>query len=473
MPVFKEHGEFAACRLRDGATISLVARHLIEEKILQDARRMSHPKAEALAIDECVRSIECGLTILLSPNQPTQAGPTVTLTRTDEIETAARRALDEYFETGMPRRSDTRTPICDWRSKPESETTMVKKLAALLAIEQPVQCTPAWYDMRNNLMTASSAWKAIGTPGSARALLREKVDAARTAPEPQRGSQSGFALENTPLQWGKKFEPLSVMYYEAKHNTRVQEYGCLVHPAYPFLGASPDGINFGDDSSNPLLGRMLEIKNVVSRVITGVPKEDYWIQMQLQMEVCDLDECDFLETQFVEHTDYDSYVAAREAYAATPSVEDDVSLRFGAMAVFAELGRAELQYEYGPIGMSVDEAEGWLDEVRTRNESKGYVWYKNLYWELVTASCVLVRRNRRWFESVIGDFDQFWKRVLYYREREDEWLEWKRLNAPASRVRLSSADGKGQDEPSAGCILLEPHGTKNTETTEQGALKLV
>ena len=34
--------------------------------------------------------------------------------------------------------------------------------------------------------------------------------------------------------------------------------------------------------------------------LDGIPKKEYWIQMQLQMEVCDLDECDFLETRFIE-----------------------------------------------------------------------------------------------------------------------------------------------------------------------------
>ena len=45
---------------------------------------------------------------------------------------------------------------------------------------------------------------------------------------------------------------------------------------------------------------MLEIKNIVNREINGIPKKEYWIQMQLQMEVCDLGECDFLETRFKE-----------------------------------------------------------------------------------------------------------------------------------------------------------------------------
>jgi hypothetical protein len=47
---------------------------------------------------------------------------------------------------------------------------------------------------------------------------------------------------------------------------------------------------------------MLEIKNVVSREITGIPKPEYYVQMQLQMEVCDLEECDFLETKLISHS---------------------------------------------------------------------------------------------------------------------------------------------------------------------------
>ena len=80
------------------------------------------------------------------------------------------------------------------------------------------------------------------------------------------------------------------MYYEYINNTKVNEFGCIKHTKHDFLAASPDGIVC--DMSSNLYGRMLEIKNVVSRTITGA-KMEYWIQMQLQMEVCDLNECDF------------------------------------------------------------------------------------------------------------------------------------------------------------------------------------
>ena len=44
---------------------------------------------------------------------------------------------------------------------------------------------------------------------------------------------------------------------------------------------------------------MLSARCLSERIITGIPKKEYWTQMQLQMEVCDLDKCDFLETKFI------------------------------------------------------------------------------------------------------------------------------------------------------------------------------
>ena len=52
---------------------------------------------------------------------------------------------------------------------------------------------------------------------------------------------------------------------------------------------------------------MLEIKNIVNREITGIPLKAYWVQMQMQMEVCELDKCDFLETRFLEYEDKESF----------------------------------------------------------------------------------------------------------------------------------------------------------------------
>ena len=87
--------------------------------------------------------------------------------------------------------------------------------------------------------------------------------------------------------------------YKKLYNTNITDFGCIKHSQYSCIGASPDGIN--TDITNPRLEECLEIKNIVNREINGIPKFEYWIQMQVQMETCDLNECDFLETKFVEY----------------------------------------------------------------------------------------------------------------------------------------------------------------------------
>ena len=82
-------------------------------------------------------------------------------------------------------------------------------------------------------------------------------------------------------------------------NTKIGEFGCIKHDKYNFIGASPDGINLPRKDES--FGRDAPRNCVVNRDITGIPKEDYWIQTHLQMETCDLEYCDFLETRINVH----------------------------------------------------------------------------------------------------------------------------------------------------------------------------
>ena len=105
---------------------------------------------------------------------------------------------------------------------------------------------------------------------------------------------------NAAIDWGVKYEEVAVQIYEYRNSVNVVEYGCIKHPNYDWLGASPDGIT--DD------GVMLEIKCPSSRAITGVIPSYYWCQVQGQLEVCELDRCDFLECK-LKNTWEEEYLA--------------------------------------------------------------------------------------------------------------------------------------------------------------------
>jgi putative phage-type endonuclease len=264
-------------------------------------------------------------------------------------------------------------------------------IAALESIPQPEQKSPEWYVFRHEHITASNAWKALSSQANKNQLIYEKC-------LPMNTEKFKPTLNENSLTWGHKYEPLSNIIYELKMNTKVKEFGCIEHPIYKFLAASPDGIVVGENN----YGRMLEIKNVVSRVIDGCPKKEYYVQMQLQMEVCNLDECDFVETKFIEYDGFQQFI------------EDD-TIDKGVISVFVKDNK--FIYEYMPFGSNID-IDKWTENMIEKykcDECHGE-WFKNIYWKLEVFSCVLVKRNKEWFNAAINYLDELWKIVCEERQ---------------------------------------------------------
>jgi len=213
----------------------------------------------------------------------------------EEIYDFVESCVDDYFEFGISKpRSYKNAAILDAPCVPDLE----KKIKGLQELEQPEQRSKEWYEFRYNLISASSLSKCLGTESQQNSLIYEKC-------KPLEYFGNAPISTTSAMHWGQKFEPVSVMIYEQMYCTRISEFGCIQHTDYPFIGASPDGIN--TDPSSERYGRMLEIKNIVNRELNGIPKEEYWVQMQIQMEVCDLDECDFFETVFKEYSEDEFY----------------------------------------------------------------------------------------------------------------------------------------------------------------------
>ena len=93
----------------------------------------------------------------------------------------------------------------------------------------------------------------------------------------------------------------------------------------------------------------LEIKNPVSRQLSGIPKFDYWVQMQLQMEVWNFEEVDFLETVFKEYDCEEDFEKDGD-YNTTSRWQKERRI----IVVFS--GTSPV-YEYMPFGLSKAEGE--------------------------------------------------------------------------------------------------------------------
>jgi putative phage-type endonuclease len=281
----------------------------------------------------------------------------------------------------------------------------------LRQLPQPEQRTSEWYEFRHNLITASNLGKVFGSEASVNSLIYEKC-----CPHKTNDNENGYSYVNTlsPMHWGQKYEPVSVMLYEKRFHTKVDDFGCIQHRDHKFIGASPDGII--TDPHSERYGRMLEIKNIVNREIDGNPLKAYWIQMQIQLETCDLEYCDFLETRIKE------YEKEEEFYNDTK--ERGVILHFvEKITISSDNGEISPSYSgqpnyiYMPLDNNLDKEsiDKWIGEKKTELSEKLSL-YSTIYWYLDQFSCVLVERNRKWFQAVVPKIEETWNTILIERE---------------------------------------------------------
>src|SRR3989344_7022321 len=224
------------------------------------------------------------------------------------------------------------------------ETIVKKRVERLVLFNNEDQKSEQWLKKRHNMITASD----IGTILDINPFMTKRQLLIKKC-NPICYDTNEFTL------WGDLFEPIARdIYCRMFLVDRVYETGCIPHGKYGWLGASPDGILSS--------GKLLEIKCPKKRKIrTDDYPYMYWIQMQIQMECCNLNECDLFQCQFYQYLDKDEY----------------------------------------------------LNDITTMN--KGYIKSKNLYWKLESFSINTIIRDTKWFLKNVNILQDFWKTVIHYR----------------------------------------------------------
>lgn len=213
-----------------------------------------------------------------------------------------------------------------------------------------IQKTNEWYLSRYNKLTASEIASCLDYDKycTSNDLLVKKI-----CPLDITSTQVSLAID-----WGVKYEPIAIKIYEFITKEIVYSLGLIEHSQYKFIGASPDGLI--------LSGKLLEIKCPFKRIICNQIPYNYWIQIQIQLEVCDLEVCDYMDCMFSEY-------------------------------------KSELEYN--------------MDNI-TESHNKGIITNdsKLVYWKLDQYVIIPVSRDKEWFASNIKRLSDFYDKILYYRQ---------------------------------------------------------
>jgi hypothetical protein len=144
--------------------------------------------------------------------------------------------------------------------------------------------------------------------------------------------------------------------------------------------------------------------------------------MQVQMEVMDLEACDFLETKFVEYESMADFYADGTFQTAAAGNAKGIILYFQKDGMY--------DYAYAPFGCDEEEFKRWEED--EMNKTGGRNWVTTLYWKLEVVLCTLVERNRDWFNANLSRIEAVWQLI----EAERQTGAWN-ARLPTKRAVVS------------------------------------
>jgi putative phage-type endonuclease len=327
-------------------------------------------------------------------------------------------------------------------------------------IESPgiPQRTPPWYLIRDTMITASDFGQAVGLGkfGTRRDFLEKKC--GHVLPKP-------FDCSIPPLRWGIMFEPVACSLYSTLNtNVLVHEFGLLCHASKSFLGASPDGVT--ED------GVMLEIKCPWRRKIDGTVPMQYYLQIQGQLAVSGLLECDYFEVEF------DILHSEEEIEAEFAEISRDESIMKSAFrGVFVEKikhgSNEPPSYVYPPCfgrdnhivggGKSDSSPQSLLDHLRefvdAESSSLDDSYRVNIiWWKVRKHSTVKVHADTDFSARMIDTLEGVWNDVTCLRFDKDMYDQRMLDLAPVRRSASSSATviKRGKRPPLGNKVVCSP-----------------
>ena len=303
--------------------------------------------------------------------------------------------------------------IFDEKINLENKKNIVNNLRNIPLVEQK---SKQWYDFRRNRITASNVSSVFNKGFKNRHnCLKDYVEDNMTF------------TRYKATQFGIKYEDVACEFYKKINNVNVHEFGCLEHPEHNYLAASPDGIT--DD------GVMLEIKCPYSRTIVGIPPIYYWYQMQLQLEVCHLNECDYLECDIIEYENEDEFNFDDDTLMIndieSKCIEDPnwrlLSLKnkrnFKGIVIDI-YDKVKDNYKYIYFNETDIYYKDWLNKELEKIQDKDNKIITISYWKLKNYYITRIYRDKKWFNDNIHLMKEFWDQVLYYRNNKDEFNKY-------------------------------------------------
>lgn len=343
-----------------------------------------HSSLQKAWTDETFAMLHTSIREITDNSEPLR-GPGAAIEPLEKAERLLDLATDAYSlflkEAGNP----------DWQQMTVDQRKA--KIAHLKTVPQIEQRTAAWYQHYAKVLTASEFSSIFGSAKAKRSLILSKAFPKK---EERNNRLACQTIDMNPMDWGIRFEPVIKQLLEQKYKCTIYEPGRITHMENGMLAASPDGI-IEESPDSKTIGRLIEIKCPYSRAIGGEIPYEYWVQMQIQMEVCGLDECEYLEAEILsqksglEPVDLSGCSLTGRMYLVKLDVPEGQPFHY--------------KYVYGDINSTAQPAI-----------PSGYILAETIPWGLKRWYRKIVSRDRAWYASTIVWQNAFWSDVALAKE---------------------------------------------------------
>ena len=349
---------------------------------------------------------------------------------------------------------------------------LIEKIKYLDSIPIVEQRSEEWFNQRNNLLSASSIYKVLGSVNDINTIVKEKI-----------GIKKPFIQCDATIH-GTVFEEVSQKLYELRNGIILKEYGCIPHKLYNYIGASPDGLvhdipnidiytlDFDDPdltihpsitiNSLSYFGKLIEIKNPYSRDITNKIPKNYDKQMLLQEEVCGIQICDYLETNYNFYESLEDFMSDVFEFDLTKdlSIEEEDNFIKNSNIPLSNLTKDGvekgilLQFKksdesgnkYSGIVYDIkktyskDNIKTWIkDSIHEKNKD-GFELDKQFLWSIKTFDIKEHKYDATISKTILDKSKEVWNRILEERKLNDNEIIAKYKNLELIDTNIETID---------------------------------
>ena len=168
---------------------------------------------------------------------------------------------------------------------------------------------------------------------------------------------------------------------------------------------------------------MVEIKCPPKRKFTKTVPPHYGMQVQGQLEVCDLDECDFFQVKIEEYKNFEEY--SKDNWINESSCLNSwgrTALNFpkGCSLTYIKSNETKLSYLYPRFNLSDSMYSIWLQENKTKIEEEGHKFVEAKWWFISRYECTLIKRDKKWWINNIEHVLSFYNDLMLYKNSPEK-----------------------------------------------------